>query len=85
VYTEREWARGLGRRGRERAAAVTWDNVFSTLAARCPFRGGAPHAANRPRITVLNAYGVHPPDNGGRYRPALALPRALAATSTWIS
>jgi glycosyltransferase involved in cell wall biosynthesis len=69
VYQEREWARAIGRRGRERAEKIGWESVFDTLlgdeAASRPGPRGRP---GKPRVTVLNAYAVHPPNNGGRYR-----------------
>jgi glycosyltransferase involved in cell wall biosynthesis len=69
VWREREWARGLGARAREEARAVTWDRVLDTLLAPAPAsRQVKPLAPPRPRVTVLNAYAVHPTDNGGRYR-----------------
>jgi glycosyltransferase involved in cell wall biosynthesis len=67
VHAERAWAREIGRRGRERAEAITWPALFGRLLDEAP---RAWRAARKPRerVTVLNAYGVHPPDNGGRYR-----------------
>ena len=69
VYAEREWARGLARRGHELAQSITWRKLFDTLLGddATPARP-RPARPSRPRITVLNAYGVHPPSSGGSYR-----------------
>lgn len=71
LHADREWARELGRRGRERAAEVSWKNAVALLlgehddASAKPRRKPGPP---RPRVTVLNAYSVHPPTNGGQNR-----------------
>lgn len=67
VYVERDWARGLGRNGREVAQAVGWPRVMEALLPAVSQAAAAPRPP-RPRVTVLNAYAVHPTDNGGRYR-----------------
>ena len=66
VHAEREWARELGRRGRARALEVNWPSVFGALLGEAA-RPGTRRAV-RPRLVVLNAYAIHPPNNGGRYR-----------------
>ena len=69
VFAEREWARAIGRRGRERALQVNWSSVFAALLGKAPPAAQAlKRRPPKPRITVLNAYSVHPPNNGGRYR-----------------
>ena len=68
VYTEREWARAIGNRGFERARQVNWPAVFGTLLGEAPGDAPAVARAKRPRLTVLNAYAIHPPKNGGSYR-----------------
>ena len=47
-------------------AGEDWKAAFATLLGEDAPRAGA--RAPRPRVTVLNAYAIHPPDNGGRYR-----------------
>jgi glycosyltransferase involved in cell wall biosynthesis len=48
---------------------VNWKSVFSTLLGEVAGPNAAPRKrAARPRVTVLNAYAVHPPSNGGQYR-----------------
>lgn len=68
VYARREWAREIGRKGRERARRVNWPSVFSALLGEGPEGAPAVLRRRRPRLTVLNAYAVHPPRNGGSYR-----------------
>lgn len=67
LHADREWARRLGARGREQAAHVGWPAVVAGLLGEEP-----PRKVHRPparaRVTVLNAYAVHPPRNGGQYR-----------------
>jgi glycosyltransferase involved in cell wall biosynthesis len=69
IHAERDWARELGRRGRERAGQINWKSLFATLLGEGT-KNPAPVRKRpaRPRLTVLNAYGIHPPVNGGRYR-----------------
>lgn len=75
VYAERDWARALGARGRARAQEVNWPSVFKALLGDpAP---GIRARGSRPRLTVLNAYAIHPPTFGGRYR-IHCLYRALA-------
>ena len=67
LYADRQWARKLGARGREEAMQVGWPAVVAGLLSDEP----APTAHRppvRPRVTVLNSYAVHPPQNGGQYR-----------------
>jgi glycosyltransferase involved in cell wall biosynthesis len=66
VYERREWARELGRRGREAAQRIGWDAVLEPLLAPPP--APAPRPAPRDKVTVLNAYAIHPAGNGGQYR-----------------
>jgi glycosyltransferase involved in cell wall biosynthesis len=67
VYAKREWARGIGERARARAAQVNWKGVFDALLEE-PRVPSPVRRAPRTRLTVLNAYAVHPPVNGGSYR-----------------
>lgn len=76
VHRDREWARSLGRHAAGRARTITWPALFSALLGENAASRGR-RRAGRPRVTVLNAYAVHPPVNGGRYR-LHSLYRALA-------
>lgn len=68
VHAERDWARAIGRRGLERARQITWGKLFADLLDVRPGARPAKRRPPRPRLTVLNAYAVHPPNNGGRHR-----------------
>ncbi len=69
MYQDREAAQAMGRRARERAEAVNWKSVFATLLDDPVKKPAAVRTrAPRPKLTVLNAYAIHPPNNGGRYR-----------------
>lgn len=69
VYEDRDWARSLGARGRERARSIGWHHVVPRLLADVPSkRAPVPRGAVRAKVTVLNSYSVHPPNHGGRYR-----------------
>lgn len=69
VAADPQSARDIGRRGRERARRLTWSRVCDVLIGDArPAAATRKRRPPRPRVTVLNAYSVHPPDSGGRYR-----------------
>ena len=74
----------MGEAAQRTAASVTWERTASALlaaaeqglvraspaSAAAPARAGAPQRSPgaRPRLLVVNTFGVYPPDNGGKKR-----------------
>lgn len=71
IEADRAGAQTMGLRGLQRAQEITWTKVFDELLSDMTPGNAHTMETKRParkRITVLNAYAVHPPRNGGSYR-----------------